>query len=148
MSRINLLGIIILMFVFSVGCATTNLETYQAKSAEEKEVLDFFVECDEAFQNKDMTKYSDCFHEDATIMVFDSPGTIVTVSKQNFTQNYLMKGRGAFQGQKITNPEITATKNTAKVSYTEDNSGLSTTFNVRCDLIKENGKWYITRSNW
>ena len=130
--------------ILVAGCATIKLADYEPTSADEEDVLAFMVECDQAFQNKDMTKYVDCFHENASIMIFE-PGGYQRVSKQEFYDNYLIHGRGSFGRQILYSPKIKVEGNTAQVFCKEDGSGTNAVFQITWDLTKENGRWYIKR---
>jgi len=130
--------------ILVAGCATIKLADYEPTSADEEDVLAFMVECDQAFQNKDMTKYSDCFHENASIMIFQTQ-PFQRVSKQEFYDNYLIHGRGSFNRQILYSPKIKVEGNTAKVFCKEYGSGAAVDFQVRWDLVKESGRWYVKR---
>jgi hypothetical protein len=129
------------------GCAAqTNLADYQPKSAAEKEVLDFIIECDEGFQNKNMTKYAACFHDDATIEIFHQDAYHISkISKQLFVKEYLKAGLGPLgAGQEIMDPHITVMGDKAKMEYLDGASPYRPIPTV-WELVKENGKWYIIK---
>ncbi len=146
LSAIVLLSVTLFIF----GCAAqTKLADYQPKSEEEKEVFEFISECDAAFQNKNMTKYAACFHEDAEIRVYwGDLYSIRVVSKDIFWEDGLSDGRGAFMGGlKILNPKITVNGDKAIMKYTEGAWEYGP-LPAYWDLVKENGQWYITKYDW
>ena len=67
-SAILLSGLSVLLLI--TGCAQTKLYDYQPATAPEKEVFDFFVECDKAVGEKNLEKYMSCYKDDARIRVF------------------------------------------------------------------------------
>ena len=149
MKYINFVIIFLSISLFLLGCATTKLSDYEPKSEKEREVLEFIIKCDNAFQNEDMVTYADCFHQNAKIKVMHSGvETIRILSKQTFTEHYLENGQGVFPGQNIINPKISVNNSTARMAYRENETGVSSSLTVKWDLVEENGKWYIIKYSW
>ena len=83
--RLLFITLFISVLLLVVGCAQTRMADYQPKSAEEKEVLDFMAELNEAFQARDLVKVMACYHDDAKIRIVN-PTSVnhPVVSKQYF----------------------------------------------------------------
>ena len=138
-----------LALLFMLGCALeTKLADYQPKSAEEAEVVQFVTECDSFYQNKDWPKVFDCLHDDAKIRI-DIVGagfSRAMVSKPELIK-YVEGGKGDIPERSgILNPKISMAgdRATIKFSHHEDSFIIIETW----DLVKENEKWKITRSDW
>jgi hypothetical protein len=61
MRNIILLFSGVALLVLITGCAQTKLYDYKPASADEKNVYDFFVECDKAVGEKKLEKYLACY---------------------------------------------------------------------------------------
>lgn len=139
---INLLSVIFLI----VGCtAQTQLANYQPKSAEEKEIVTFFAECDEAYQERNFPKHLECFHDDAKIKIVSAGADYQhsVVSKLHY-KNYLESGRDRDMLRSgIVNPEIAIAGDSAKIKFQhrEGNASIHETLDLKKEII--NGKLYI-----
>ena len=106
------------MFIF--GCATqTKLSDYQPKSAEEKEVVQFFIDCDEAYQNENFPKYLECFNDNAQIRtrVVDAGRSHPLVSKPQY-EDFLKEGGNIIMNRSdILNPTITVNGDSAIMKF-------------------------------
>ena len=147
--RLTLIVIVLINSLIICTCGPTKLAHYQAKTPEEREVLDFLIHCDHALQYKEMSTYGNCFHENALIQVFGANQREVTlVGKETFTELYLNRNVGPTSGQNIINPIISAQKNYAKMHYVEAEGGHPDTVTVSFEMIKENDRWYIVSYRW
>jgi hypothetical protein len=137
------LSVLLLLF----GCAQTKLADYQPNSAEEKEVIDFILECDEAYQNRDITKWLACHHDNAKIKI-SVPGNMSggpIVSKSQYKE-YCEAGKDKDMSRSgMLNPKITMTDDRATIEFQHQEEFL---IMETWDLVKENEKWSIIRSDW
>lgn len=130
-------------------CAPTKLANYQPKTSEEREVLDFLVQCDDALQYKKMVTYGNCFHENALIQVFGADEReVMLISKETFTELFLDRNKGPTSGQNIINPTISVRENYAEMHYLEAEGGHSADVMVSFKMIKEDKRWYIISYRW
>jgi hypothetical protein len=139
---------IFFIFFVLIGCATTpKLKDYQPKSSEEKEVLDFMVECFEAHKEGNRTKFIACFNDNAKIN-FDPPGTDeLIVSKRQAEAEY-----SKIIYKNLANssyPKVSIMQDRAIFIGTTYRKGRSAPVSVMVvhtfDLVKENEKWSIIK---
>ena len=130
------------------GCAqTTKLYDYQPATAQEKEVFDFFVECDKAIGEQNLDKFLSCYNDGAKIRIFKGEGSNPTVTKSAYRTH--LKG-GAFknmESNKLTNPTITVDgeKANIKCQITYQNRWVQ---KHNFSLIKDNEQWSIIRADY
>ena len=144
--NLSFIGLLLLVLLLILGCVTrTKLADYQPNSAEEKVVLDFMNECDEAYQDRNMTKWLDCFDESAqiTIYQFDLRRNAV-VSKQQYKE-YLEGGGDSNMPTEITDPKVTLIGNKATMKCI---NAIDTGFPMTFDMVNEEEQWRITRFDW
>lgn len=116
--------------LFICGCsAKTKLADYQPKSEEESEALNFIKECDIAYQNDKYANWLACFHDNATIRIYE-PGNMFggsIVSKQQY-KGYLEGGISMRMPLDYDDPKITTTGEKATLkSQTLDGNVLANT---------------------
>lgn len=146
----NLLFITILLSVIFLifGCTSQfNLADYQPKSAEEKEVLDFMIEFDRAYYDRNLTETMACFHDSATIIgPWGESGrrakTILT--KQQYEDRLR---DGAWGSGRLKNPKINIMGDRATANFRFRNETGYTIF-LYFDLVQENEEWSITKYEW
>ena len=129
-----------------IGCVTkTKLADYQPNSAEEKVVFNFINECDEAYQDRNMTKWLDCFHENAQIRIYQADmWKNPVVSKQQYKE-YLKRGGDARMINNIVDPKIIIKGNTATIKCMND---LGAGFPMTFDMVNEEKQWRISKFDW
>ena len=140
-----LTGLSVLFLTF--GCAQTKLYDYQPATAPEKEVVDFFVECDKAIGEKNLEKFLACYSESANIRIFKGEGSNPVVSKAEY-QKHLEDGQWQkMESNTLKNPKVSvnADKATIKCNITYG-SGWTQWYTF--DMVKEGGKWSIVRQDY
>ena len=137
--RTIFLSVLLLIF----GCAQTKVIEYQAKSAEEKEVVDVLVKTEKAIQNRNLGEFMASFHDNATIQLPSDGYERQFVSKRQY-EEFLESGWwDEYSAGVLANPKITMSGDKATLICFSpgDNVLLRHTFN----LIKENEKWSIIK---
>ena len=142
--RTIFLSVLLLIF----GCAQTKVIEYQAKSAEEKEVVDVLVTTEKAIRNRDLGEFMACFHDNATIIIPLDGYERRVFSKRQY-EEWLKGGWFAeYRAGALANPTIKMSgDNATLICYSPgDNVLIRHNFN----LIKENEKWSIIKysSTW
>lgn len=147
--RLSFIVIAVMISFVICTCAPTKLVNYPAKTPEEREVLDFLIQCDDALQYKRMAIYGDCFHDNALIQVFGADEReVMLVSKKTFTELFLDRNKGPTSGQNIIDPIISVRENYAKMHYLEAEGGHAEDVTVSFEMIKEDKRWYIISYRW
>ena len=137
-----LTGLSLLLLIF--GCAQTKLYDYQPTSASEKEVFEFFVDCDKAVGEKNLEKYMSCYNDDARIRIFIGHETNIWVSKEEFRKRLEDGLWDKWESNKFQSPKITVNGNKAIVKCTMPGEP-PWVAKHKVDLIKENGQWGIIK---
>lgn len=140
--NIFIVTIFTMLFTSLIGCATTTLVDYKAKTTDEEEIKTTLLNYSEALRDVDAEKALSFYHEDARIM-YDR--LKVVVSKQQFSE-ILPTMIGKFLPATMGTPKMNVKGDEAivKVPLDIDVVVLQMTYN----LVRENGKWYIMSNNY
>ncbi len=134
-----------------IGCATIpKLKDYQPKSPEEKEVLDFMVECHEAYKEGNRTKFIACFNDNAKIKIHYSGPDGPIVSKRQAEAEY--SHIKFVDSDKLLNPKFSIMQDRAIMTGhyfgKSRSAGVNYTLKLTVDIVKENEKWSIMKWDW
>ena len=139
---IILTGLSVLLLIS--GCAQTKLYDYKPATASEKEVFDFFVECDKAVGDKNLEKYMSCYRDDARIRIFIGNYTNIWVSKEELRKRLEDGLWNNWESNKFLNPNISVNGNQATVKCIMPGGG-QWVAKHSVELIKENDLWSISK---
>ena len=131
-----------LVLFFILGCAQTKLADYQPNTAEEKEVFNFMKECNDAYQNRNFTKWLACFDDNATIKSYRYDWQAPTLSKRQYEDNIV--GQAIDMENNFYNPQIDNMGDRAIIKFIERKPRgeyMRHTFT----LVKDKGKWSIVK---
>ena len=144
--RLIVVSVYLSVFLFILGCAQTKLTDYQARSVDEKNIIDVVLEEQKALDNNDLVKLMACYHDDATIMLHFVGRYSPKVSKRQWEEYLKDDGWGAY-GKKIlfiSSITIRGDRATLKCSSQAPATMNRHTYN----LIKEDEQWYIISYDW
>ena len=137
--------ILISLFLLLFSCASTRLEDYRAKSAQEKEVLEVFNEMIEARKDQDFDEYMAFFHDDAKIFKRLHPGSN--------SGSFLPKKQYAESPGEEFGIQLTPTHLRIKVG--EDlaildcwNQFREVKSHLKLDMEKEKGQWRVIKYDY
>jgi hypothetical protein len=153
--RLIMKNIIILLAVtfllsFITGCATTGetkLYDYIPTSEEDKDVYDFFVECDKAIGDQDLEKFLACYNDGAKIRIFKGEGSNPIVTKSAYRTHLMGGAFKRMKSNKLKNPKISVNGDTANIKCNITYENRWTQWHT-FSLIKDNGKWSIIRADY
>ena len=136
-----------LLVVFS--CAHNKLSDYEPKTTNEKEIIDTMVECFTAYKEQDLSKWLDCFEEDAQIRIYSGGDGVQDdhpmLSKQQY-KTWLEAGGHGLQSYNLINPKIRVTGNSA--IFNCDNLVSGTAIQIESDLINKKDQWKMIKLRW
>lgn len=113
-------------------------------SAEEKELKTFLADYEEAWNKEDVNAIMAFYHDNAKIMTGRNRSI---VSRAKYTD--IMPGKLKQAGSmKFGKPKIKITENRAKVKVTAELSRMSRDVRFCFYMVRENGRWLITKTEY
>ena len=139
----------VLALIIFIGCAQTKLANYKPSTPEEDKLYQFFMECNNAYKENNITKWITCFHEEAEIKILKGDLAAQNwVSKQDY-QNYLEKeGGNDLMKLDILDPKFTVMDHEATMKCFQKQLGGWPNMPTEFKMIKELERWYITKFSW
>jgi hypothetical protein len=131
----------VLLLIF--GCAAhTKFADYQPNSADEKEVFYFMQECNDAYLNRNYTKWLACFDDNATIKSYRQDWTAPTLSKKEYEGNVASYAVG--MENNFFDPKINNMGDRATITCLERKEGVEYVKHTFI-LVKDSEKWSIVK---
>ena len=114
-----------------------------------QETIDTMVECFTAYKEQDLSKWLDCFEEDAKIRIYSGGDGVQDdhpmLSKQQY-KTWLEAGGHGLQSYNLINPKIRVTGNSA--IFICDNLVSGTAIQIESDLINKKDQWKMIKLRW
>jgi hypothetical protein len=98
-----------------IECTRNTLDTYKPKSLDEEEIIKVLKKNHETVQNKDRAGHLATFHDNASIMVYNTFDNTPMISKNEYDDRLPGLNRWGRDGDVISFREIIVTENTATI---------------------------------
>ena len=139
----------VLAVITFTGCAMTKLADYQPKTPEEKDVYEFFMECNIAYHTENITKWMACFHDNAKVKIHkDDLAGQHWVGKQEYQYYLEEEGGSELMKLDILKPKFTLMENEATMTCFQKNLGGYANMPTKFKMVKKSDRWYINELEW